>query len=364
MNKILIAAMLLCSISMAAKDKVDIKVTPITNDADAANNGVIYALPRTVVRVRVEAEIVQRKVGPFFRYSNKYLNLQNVITEDETIWHLKNISISTVSEANLQQRYKITATGGSMPAIQLTNNGILAGVNTIGTSNDAVESVNICSPIIDELSFDNIPLNSEILTKTSSAAMAEETAYTIYRLRQKRVSLLGGENAVVLADGQAYNTVLNELNEIEKQYVSLFSGIEKRQTVVRYFEFSPDQYTPTTNVLFRFSDKTGFVDKMDLNGTPVYADLTIHNDTRISEFAATSKQRKSQPLTGLRYINPGNITVKIIDRNIPMAEAKLKCAQTGQILTLPVEMLKDNQTIKFDTITGALEHVNNASSSK
>src|SRR5574344_403509 len=225
MNKILIAAMLLCSISMAAKDKVDIKVTPITNDADAANNGVIYALPRTVVRVRVEAEIVQRKVGPFFRYSNKYLNLQNVITEDETIWHLKNISISTVSEANLQQRYKITATGGSMPAIQLTNNGILAGVNTIGTSNDAVESVNICSPIIDELSFDNIPLNSEILTKTSSAAMAEETAYTIYRLRQKRVSLLGGENAVVLADGQAYNTVLNELNEIEKQYVSLFSGI-------------------------------------------------------------------------------------------------------------------------------------------
>lgn len=335
-----------------------ITVSAVGTDADEANGGFVYALPQTVIRFRVEAEVTQRKVGPFYRYSKKYLNIDNVITDDETQWQLKSVSIGTRGTADRNRRFRVAVTGGAaMPVFGLTADGVLASVGSVpmpaGRHLDAAPA-DASEPDLAELDFDDVPLDNSVLTKTSTAAMAEETAFAIYRIRQQRMSLLNGEAQSHLPDAESYATVLGRLDEVERQYVSLFAGKEVRQTVVRYFELVPDRFTPASTVLFRFSTQKGFLDVMDLNGTPVYADVTIHNDQRLSELPAMSKQRKQSPLTGLRYVLPGRVTVKVIDRNIPMAEATVDCAQTGQVATLSPAMTAPGLVLRFDTTTGAM----------
>ena len=332
-----------------------ITVSAVGTDADEANGGFVYALPQTVIRFRVEAEVTQRKVGPFYRYSKKYLNIDNVITDDETQWQLKSVSIGTRGTADRNRRFRVAATGGAaMPVFGLTADGVLATVGAVPMPAERPAADDAAEPDLTELNFDDVPLDNSVLTKTSTAAMAEETAFAIYRLRQQRMSLLNGEAQSHLPDAESYAAVLARLDEVERQYVSLFAGKEVRQKVVRYFELVPDRFTPAGTVLFRFSTQKGFLDVMDLNGTPVYADVTIHNDQRLSELPATSKQRKQSPLTGLRYVLPGRVTVKVIDRNIPMAEATVDCAQTGQVATLPPAMAAPGLVLRFDTTTGAM----------
>ncbi len=348
----------LCAMSEAKEAEKSITVTPIENDADAANNGVIYSLPATALRIRVDAEMTVETVGPYYKYSNKYLNLSDVITENKTTWKIANVSIDTYGVANSDRQYKISTSGNAaLPAISLANDGVLLGLN-IAKPNEKKDRPHEKPKKEQSTSFDGIPLEREILMKTSTAAMAEEAANAIYRLRQKRLSLLGGEDAIVLNDEGSYKRVLNELDKLEAEYVSLFAGIRQKVKVTRYFTVIPDPNGVKSNVLLRFSEKDGFLDVMDLNGKPVYIDVTFEKKKSINELSSTSKQRASSPLTGLRYIVPGTVNVKIVDRNILLLEKDIPCSQNGQVLTLPASvLLSETVKIELDPSNGSLKSI-------
>ena len=140
--------------------------------------------------------------------------------------------------------------------------------------------------------------------------------------------------------------------------VSLFAGREKKIKVAKFFDITPESASSNGNVLLRFSEKDGFLDVMDLAGKPVYVDIAFNEPPRINEYGAMSKQRKAAPLYGLRYIIPGSINVKIIDRNILLTEENILCSQNGQVATLPADMLADkNVSILFDNATGAIKQI-------
>lgn len=359
MKKIFILAAALFAIAPAAqpKDKETITVTAVTADADAANNGLIYSLPQTVVTVRVTAELTIRKAGPYYKYSNKCLNLSNVITDDSQTWRIVAAEIGSYGIADASRRYKITASGTSLPQIALTDDNILAAIN--GDYIDEFVDQQDISPEIPELNFDDVKLDKSVLTKTSTAAMAEEAALTIYRLREQRMSLLGGEDATVLNDRGSYDRVLEEIERLENEHLSLFVGKTVTLRFVRYFQLVPDVSGTTSTVLFRFSEQQGFLGAMDLNGKPVYVDVAFDKSTRLSEYAASSKQRQAEPADGLRYIMPGSMNVKVIDRNILLAEDNILCSQNGQIVTLPASLLlESDRQIIFNTTNGALRSIN------
>lgn len=359
MKKAIIIALALFTLAPTAqpKDKEAITVTAVTADADAANNGLIYSLPQTVVTVRVTAELTICKAGPYYKYSNKCLNLSNVITEDSHAWRIVSAEIGSYGIADATRRYKISATNTSLPQIALTDDNILAAIN--GDCPEARIKPCDVSPEIPELNFDDVKLDKSVLTKTSTAAMAEEAALTIYRLREQRMSLLGGEDATVLNDRGSYDRVLEELEQLENDHLSLFVGKKITLRFVRYFELVPDVSGTSSSVLFRFSEEQGFLGAMDLNGKPVYVDVAFDKSTQLSEYSATSKQRQAEPADGLRYIMPGAMNVKVIDRNVLIAEANLLCSQNGQIVTLPAALLLDtDRQLLFNTTNGALRSIN------
>ncbi len=177
------------------KGPVSCRVIPAAQDADAVHNGVLYALPKTVIRVKVDADLVVRKVGPFFRFSQKYFNMSDVVKEDETVWQITDVSLHAVGQPDDTQVYKIITDGyGSAPLVNLTPEGVLSGINACASPAGNALLVNTIAYAAPLVNFDDVPMGEEIMTKTSSAAMAEEAALAIYRLRKKRTDLLGSES--------------------------------------------------------------------------------------------------------------------------------------------------------------------------
>lgn len=370
MKKIaLCIALALITLTSGAKEKEEIKVTPISADADAANNGLIYALPQTVIRVRIEAELSIKKAGPYYKYSNKYLNLSDVITENSKTWKIVSADIETIGNADNSRRFKITSSGCNLPAVNLESDGHILGINLPfkhGRHKDIDQSCDKQSRDIKDISFDDIRLDKSILTKTSTASMAEETAITIYKLREKRMALLGGDESTILNDEGSYKQVLKQLEKQEDDLLSLFVGKEEIIKVVKYFDVTPNPTGESSVVLLRFSESEGFLNAMDLAGKPVYVDFVFNSNNRVNEYSEQSKQRKAEPLTGFRYIIPGTVNVKVIDRKTLLTEKTCFCAQNGQIATLPAQLLTDKSvSIRLDSSTGALIGIDyNSSDSK
>ena len=333
------------------------QVVLASQDGDALHNGVLYALPKTIIRVKVDADFIVQKAGPFYRFSQKYFNMVDVVKEDATFWKIAAVSLQSIGQPDDSQVYKIVTDGyGSAPLVNLTVNGIIAGINMDSSAECPVTPVNVLNHAIPQVNFDDVPMGEEVMTKTSSAAMAEEAAMAIFRLRKKRVDLLGGESARPAMDGAALQASLEELNRLEAAYLSLFKGAEKRVRVTRYYDFIADQASPANNVLFRFSAQNGFVDRMDVSGTPVYIDVNRLESKLLNELPAGAKRQ--QEVNGLRYVLPGKAMVKVVDRNIPLLEQEMLLAQFGQVATLPVSLLQQSDIqIKICPVTGALIQV-------
>jgi hypothetical protein len=349
----LFAAMI--ATSAIARDKNIVSVTPVSEDADAANGGIIYALPKTAVRITIEAELTIEKVGPYYKYSNRYLNLTNVITENSKRWRITGAKVETLGVADYSRRYKISATE-TLPAVSLTSAGVLNGINITNCATENVDNDDN-SDVIYDVNFDDIQLEKAVLTKTSTAAMAEEAAQAIYRFREKRMSLLGGDDATILHDEGSYNAVMQRLDKLENDYISLFAGRRATFHVVKSFILTPSPNGEKSTVIVRFTENDGFVDAMNIAGQPIYADFTFSNNN-VPTYAEDSKQRKKVPVDGLRYIIPGNLNVKIFDRSNLLTEVNVLSAQNGQIATLPASILTDNtKSIIINTINGSLMRI-------
>lgn len=338
-----------------AGDNQTIKVTPVAQDADAANGGVIYALPKTVVQIKLTAQVVVSSVGPYYQYSTRFLNLTDVVTENSTKWKLTSADIIPVGRVDFSRRYKISASANSaLPSIALTPDGVISAINTNGAA--PVVATESEAPEIKYATFAEVPLSQSVLARTSKAAMAEECAQTIYSLRAARVGIITGQVDNRLADAGSMSQALANIDKLERQHVELFAGRRDTITVTKIIEVTPDYNGANNIVPARFSESSGFVDAMDLSGKPIYVDLEFDDSAKVNEYAATSKQRQSDPLTGLFYMIPGNVSIKVMDRNILLTQKTIRCTQNGQVANLPANQILTN-ALTFDPATGALTSV-------
>ncbi len=350
---IAIAIGLAASGAACAKGDGSVTVSPVASDADAANGGVVYALPRTVLRVKLTARAVVQTAGPFYQYSTRLLNLTDVVTQNEVKWSLVSADVETVGVADYERRFKVTARGGApMPSLSLSADGVLLAANARAEA--ATEQAEPADQVeVRFADFSGVPLSQSVLSRTSKAAMAEDAAQSIYALRSARVSLISGDRETSLPDAGSLQTALRRIDDLERQHVELFAGRRDTLTVVRYVDIVPDYDGANSQIPLRFSETAGFVDAMDLTGKPVYVDLEFSDVAHVSELPADSKQRKSEPLTGLRYCLPGCLSVRVLDRNVLLCQKSVLCSQNGQLATLPADILT-SRLVSLDPATGAL----------
>jgi hypothetical protein len=321
------------------------------------SQGIFYYLPKTVIKVEVTAQKKIVKQGPFYRYSQRYLNLSDVITEDKEEWTITGARISTKSLPDAQRMFRITTQGTPAAAsVALTPEGILRGINlapVIGKAQQHQPRAPFANASSSELFFDDVPFTEEQLLKTSTAAMAEEAAKEIYRLRDAKRRLLESEAQILPPDKGAYQTVLEQLEIQEQKFLSLFKGKIVTSQMVQSYDFVPDTLTKGNQVLFRFSAQKGFVDPMDVSGTPVY--IEVKAPKTISSPLSYAPTEKGDLRRGLVYCIPAPARVKIIDRTLLLTEADVNLGQFGQLRRLPASLLDNPGTsLLIDPLTGAL----------
>ncbi len=356
LNKLIIVIAIIFPLAINAQKKERNYVNIVKSNTleNATESSLSYTLPQTVIKVDIECVQTIKKAGPFYRYSERYLNLKNVITKDSEDWTISDIKVSTFGIPNPGQRYNIKSQGNNIASlINLTSTGILAGFNTDFTEKEQ-KVFNTKIPLISDINFDDIPYNSELLYKTSTAAMAQEAANVIYKLRKSRLELIMGEMENLPPDGTAYNRILEQINKMEAQFLSLFIGKTVKTKVHKTIEFVPNPLESYKNhVICRFSTKKGIISSNDISGTPIYAKLNTINRPLLPN-KKTEKPDKNST-SGLYYYIPATINFAIFDKNIELLNLPVQIAQYGQVVSMSTDILKKKDvSIKINTATGAL----------
>ncbi|MBS2097281.1 DUF4831 family protein [Carboxylicivirga linearis] len=353
-----VALLASCAGEKTIPSKVNVKA--VSSMQNATTNNIIYSLPTTHLKVAVTVEKTIFKVGPFYRYSQKMLNVTDVVTEDKVEWKIKDVDISSYGLPDPSKQFAISYEGNNVaPLINLTGDGVLYGINSdvvIEQSSALKKYDYIPLPDVDDVNFNDVAMLGKQLEKTSTAAMAQEAANFIYKLRKRRFKILASDFEQLPPDGQAYEVMIQELNDLEQSFLELFVGKKVNVTETKIFDLEPSSLSAESDVLFRFSSVKGIVDKMDVSGAPVYIEIKAEEQPKIPD--APLPPSKDEVRNGLFYCKPGKVIVKLIDRNQLIKEQEVYLGQYGQLISLPSTILEEERvSIQLDEKTGALQSI-------
>ena len=320
---------------------------------DNQNYGITYTLPKTVVKVTVNATKTTTTAGIYGPYAEKYLGLTDVASSDRTTWEINSIALNTVAAPDTSRTFHIDFSDkAGLPEFYLSDEGTLLSINrapeTIRPSvklNKDGETKKLTLKATDVMS-------EEILKAGSKAKQAELTAREIFSIRESRKNLLKGDVDNMPADGASFQLVLDNLDAQEQALLSLFVGVSTVETVERVFE-----YVPTANVknevIFRFSRFDGCLDSDDLLGEPYYITVNILEDNRMAAAPADPKKK-----LGIAYNVPGRAQVKLIYKNEAIVENTIHFGQFGHVEQLPVNQFTDKKKMasaSFNSLTGSIK---------
>ena len=317
--------------------------------------GLAYNLPNTVVEVNIDVTKTSVKAGPYYKYAERYLGVQEIISQDLETYTINNIYMNAKGESNPEESYLIKFRSGSTPTMYLTKEGTLLSINaepTYTTTNDLPELKKAAKA--GQSAYYSV-LSEEQLSAGSTAKMAEAAAKQIYRIRESRINLVTGEVDQLPADGESFKLIMKQLDDQEAALTEMFLGSTRvdQQRITIY-------YNPTENenkdVLFRFSKYLGVVDNDNLAGSPYYISVNITQDLRVEETPESLKAKKKNKNQGIAYIVPGKAEIAISSGNKVIKQQEMQFAQFGEVVQFPTNMFDDKKApakAQFNPETGA-----------
>lgn len=316
--------------------------------------GVTYYLPNTVLEITVEANCITRVPGEFGRYADRFLRINDAVTDEDKSWELSGVRVRSVGVPNREKAFTVKLDGSSASNLVLTADGILQAINTKVDEPVVEEKPKKVIRRTDARSY----LTEEILQATSTAKMAELTAKEIYAIRESKIAITRGQADNMPKDGVSMQLVLDELDLQEKTLTELFTG---RIDTVAYtcdIKFTPTELSDTARaVLFRFSRKLGILQRDDMAGAPVYYDfatLSANSSQPIDD--GGKKKKKELKKEGICCNVPGRAQVSIYTPGTVLFDEVLPFAQLGTVEVLSKTLFSKNSDTRvvFDTATGAV----------
>jgi hypothetical protein len=340
---------LICTLPLLAqrsKNKTP-EITP-----PAFSEGITYALPRTAIRITVEARQTQLTPGPYAAYADPMLGIKNAPVQPRSVWVMTRISFDTFSEPDPACVFKTSSQ--VPPLVQLSANGCIAGFNSNfpgKTDNALVTNSFLSGGDGQSAVFANAVQLPASSGKTPVEQRATEAAAHILKSRTARYDIVAGLLDEHHPDGKAYEASLEELRKSEKETVELFTGRHQTENFTFTYSFIPSGKPVKGEVLFRFDESLGFLAKNDFSGKPV----TI--DVEPEETPAAGTENAANPESGLYYRNPGVGNVKLTRELTVIATARIPVAQFGSLLTLPEELLNGGYSIEYYPETGTVRSI-------
>jgi len=362
--KILIGLIILAASCTTIKEvplTVNTTVLPLGDTVKLYEGSLLYSLPQTGFEFTVVAQRTIQTAGPYHNFAEEFLGLNDVIRADQTVWSLKEIKIKSFTELDPEHYYIIESDGLlESNALSLKEAGLILDISSSAYQNRAyfsknLENTDISGTAIRDMGSDEyyniekdtnyriveldtafvrIPYVLERRRQLSLEEQAENTARILLELREGRHLILTGEATVFPQDKAA----IDEINRLENEYISLFSG--KSSTEIRTFKFflvPEKEMEDTPVILFRFSPEDGVLEANDLSGRPVVVELLTAN--KVDNINLIENEGRAGSYDRIYYRIPEVVDISVTDGRITLGKSRDLVYQFGKVVTLPANFI-------------------------
>lgn len=339
MKKLFLAIMLAVGCGADAQTQIS-KYTPgVTQD------GAVYFLPKTALRIVVQVEKTTYTPGDFSKYAERYMRIKGVGEEPEVSYKVNSVNLTPIGVADTSKCYSVKLNAKSSASnIVLADDGTLLAINADAKQQEQPARF-VPSPKEKPLNPRRY-MNEDILTAGSTAKMAELTAEEIFEIRDSRNQLTRGQADVMPKDGEQLKLMLSRLDTEERALTQLFTGVTERDTMEHVLIVCPTKEI-NKGILFRLSQKLGLVDSDDLSGAPYYISVTDLHSVPAPAPETGKKKKAQEPEDGI-YVNvPGKINVTIYRSARTIDSFEVYAAQFGYTELLAGELFNKRYTTKL-----------------
>lgn len=339
--------------------------------------GVIYNLPRTVMKFDFTFTQVREFRGPFATYAPNLLGIEDVILENDRYYRIDDVKISSFTEPDPDQYYHVMLAEKADRELflKLGKSGIISGtLQEEEFAGQAVMAESFRGGIPDDLfpgyirtakiektdtirrvvTIDTTSIEKYILRRfleeKTEENKAREAADMINRLKEDKYKLLVGYQETPYDKG-AMEFMYNKLEAMERSYLELFTGIRMEESITRSAYFVPGPEDKGSLVpLLAFSEDEG----------PYASDA---DESIFIEFIPEQEWKEGPvspegDLTGFVYRVPPTVVVNLLYDGEKLLTSRQTVNQFGILKLLPrgvKEIVIDPETGSVGSVRISLE---------
>ncbi|MBN1132931.1 MAG: DUF4831 family protein [Bacteroidales bacterium] len=338
------------------------QVTRLGFEPEEVQESIMYALPQTVLKITLHYQQSVFIPGPYAVYGEKFLGIKECITERQEEWTITGADITSFIETDPDHYYVINVLSGTLPAEpfeQLVRSGYISGgsievneafqvpregrfiqkrnlypdVTTESYTDQRVETM--YKTIITDTSFVRVPVSRTVLERKTAEKKAEEAANFILELRLNRFELVSGYIEVFPA-GEAMEATLKKMDELEEDYLSLFTGKQFTRSFSRDFYIVPGSDDKPAEVrLTRFSPLRGFYSSGGTEGIPVMVETIPAGKTKgLRNLMPRNPEEEKYNLIYYRIPDVADVCVKWNGETVHCQ--RMNIFQLGALTSVPV----------------------------
>ncbi len=342
--------------------------------------GFYYALPQNLLKIDIILEKNTRYRGPYAEYAVKILGVDNFVKQDETVYTIRDVIITTISEPDPNAWFFVEFDEkGSKDAqslvFSLQPDGIIIAADNAEhssiTSINRIEKQFVNAPesasfkyfaernlyqrvdtIVRKITIDTTTIMHNVLQASwvdrNPEQKAKAAADMIHSLREKRLNLISGYQEINY--GQSLIYMNDELLKLEQEYLGLFLGREFRSIEEQTIYFLPEAGKTGLQVLARLNENQGVVDSGS-KGEALQIKIDPAGSTQsLSGLNAPSKSR----LSNIMYFRtPEYVNIEVLFKGKKLAHARKAISQFGPISNAPLSKTR----LQFDPETGQVKTI-------
>ncbi len=316
----------------------------------------VYYMPENQLVFDVEYTVETLETGPFFLFAEKYLGTDDVIQENQTQYRLTGVKPRLITRPDYTRAYKVVPEKElPMQLLSLCKNGLLYGYNVCPAPKNSHKKTCREEKRIRTPRPDVMPLLEEQIAAPTLQQKAEGAAKQIYRIRETRMYILGGEIDHAPADGKAMELVLKELDRQERQLTELFTGkrtVKRMHKTLTYIPVKSEEYA-----LLYFSEDNGITTEEDASGSSLLLTIVAHK--QVKSAAAEYNNKKAPQPSQIYYNLPGSADYAVTYQGNVLAEQSLPIAQFGVAVPLARDLFTGTTLpeIYLNTQTGNIQSI-------
>jgi hypothetical protein len=348
-------------ISGCSGTKSVIETVPVGSPGTDMQSGYVYALPQTTFKVTVDVVKISTIRGPYYRFAEKYLSIRDVPDRNSTSWRIEKISLDITEEPDPGQMFLVRQVSGQQDLsglIKLSQQGLVYDYNVgryleskkyasapaaeprapyftdLSHLRNIVMSIDTSykSIRIDSI-FRKVPVTKQQRIVKTIDEKAEEAARVIMRIRRRRIATLTGKGENDLSEAG-----INKLDELEREYLTLFIGrdIAEKQQVTFYFTPAAGEMFEHEE-LFEFSESQGILNEHREDSEVISLTVTRTRDAGgMAELGQGS--RMAVQTNAVYYRVPDLAEVSLSKGEDLLMKERVLVSQYGAILSMPVSL--------------------------